>query len=78
MQLKKSNGEIFDTLINIVPLRQKNGSIKAFIGTFRGVTERKRADEALRESEEKYRALFAAESDGIVVVERGTGIIHGL
>ena len=42
------------------------------------MTERKRADEALRESEEKYRALFAAESDGIVVVERGTGIIHGL
>ena len=31
--------------------------------------------EALRESEEKYRALFAAESDGIFVVDKESGII---
>ncbi|MCX6699780.1 MAG: PAS domain S-box protein [Methanomicrobiales archaeon] len=30
---------------------------------------------ALRESEEKYRALFAAESDGIFVVDKESGII---
>jgi PAS domain S-box-containing protein len=39
------------------------------------ITERKRAEEALRESEEKYRALFTAESDGIFVVDKETGTI---
>ncbi|MEI7433585.1 MAG: PAS domain S-box protein [Methanomicrobiales archaeon] len=40
-----------------------------------GNRDRKRAEEALAVSEEKYRALFAAESDGIFVVDKDTGII---
>jgi PAS domain S-box-containing protein len=39
------------------------------------ITDRKLAEEALRESQEKYRGVFAAESDGIVVVDRETEII---
>ena len=37
--------------------------------------DRKRAEETLRDSEEKYRALFAAESDGIFIVDKETGTI---
>jgi PAS domain S-box-containing protein len=48
---------------------------EVLIGVSRDVTERKRAEEALQESEEKYRALFAAESDAIFVVDKETGII---
>ena len=48
---------------------------EVLIGVTRDVTERRQAEEALRESEEKYRVLFAAVSDGIVVVERETGVI---
>jgi len=43
--------------------------------SFRDITERIKTEEALRESEEKFRGIFAAESDGILVVERETGII---
>ncbi len=46
-----------------------------FLATFIDLTDSKRAEEALRESEEKYRALFAAESDGIFVIDKETGII---
>jgi PAS domain S-box-containing protein len=35
--------------------------------------ERKRTEEALRESEEKYRQLFEVESDAIVLADRETG-----
>jgi PAS domain S-box-containing protein len=48
---------------------------EVLIGVTRDVTERRQAEEALRESEEKYRVLFAAVSDGIVVFERETGLI---
>ncbi len=55
--------------------RDTNGKVIGFHGTVQDITERQRAKEALRESEEKYRALFAAESDGIFVVDKETGTI---
>ncbi|HSL30572.1 MAG TPA: PAS domain S-box protein, partial [Anaerolineales bacterium] len=37
------------------------------------ITERKLAEEALRESEENYRQLFEAESDAILLIDNATG-----
>ncbi len=54
LQLKKCNGKTFDTLINIVPIREQDGSIKAFIGSIRDITEQKQMETTLRESEKKY------------------------
>ncbi len=38
-------------------------------GVFSDVTERKRAEESLRDSEEKYRQLFSTETEAIVILE---------
>lgn len=61
----KRGGEIIDVLITTMPVRNPDGSVKAFVGTMRDVTERKRAERALRESEGKLRSLFEHSLDGI-------------
>jgi PAS domain S-box-containing protein len=52
-------------------VRDAEGRILGYEGTFVDITERKRAEEALRESEEKYRTLVERANDGICVIQDG-------
>ena len=52
------------------PLRDAAGTIVGAIETFQDTTERKRAEEALRESEEKFREIAEVTSDWIWKVDR--------
>ncbi len=42
------------------------------VGVIRDITERKRTEEAMRDSEERYRALAEHSADGILIAERET------
>ncbi|MHC1729114.1 MAG: PAS domain S-box protein [Syntrophobacteraceae bacterium] len=55
------------------PLIGRDGSIIGFIQSIRDVSDRKHAEEAVRQSEEKYRQLFETVSDAILVFDGETG-----
>lgn len=58
-----------DCWLELVAFRLEDEERKLGV-IFRNVTERKRAEQALRESEERYRELFESMTEGFCVLER--------
>lgn len=58
-----------------VPFFAPDGSLLGFRGVDRDITQRKRVEEALRESTGQLQAIYDGIADGLVVAEVGTGKI---
>jgi PAS domain S-box-containing protein len=56
---------------SVFPLRNEKGDVIGFRGISRDITERKRAEEALRQSEERYRTILEEMEDAYFEVDLG-------
>ncbi|MBX3603464.1 MAG: PAS domain S-box protein [Rubrivivax sp.] len=64
-QLVRRDGGRYELELRGVPIVHRGEPHVLYIG--RDITERKRAERALRDSEEQYRAIFNASADGLVL-----------
>jgi len=70
LPVKRKDGTVFHAEINSSPMIVDGR--KCLMGVFRDVTDRKRAQVALEESEARFRTLFDSAADGIIVADAET------
>jgi len=68
LEFIKKDGSKIEFLISGAPLFDKHGNIVGSIGTMTDISERKKIEQALIESEEKFRSIVQALNDSITIV----------
>ena len=68
-RIRRSDGEIRWIGHVCQPVQGSNGTFLGFRAGNRDITANKRAEEALRESEERYKTVFEGAAEGILVAE---------
>ena len=64
-RIVRPDGTLHWIRTNLSPIKNEEGKISRYVGIADDITERKKAEEALRESEEKYRELVKHAPTGI-------------
>jgi PAS domain S-box-containing protein len=69
------DGKIAWLETNKVPLHDENGNVVGILGTYEDITVRKKAEEALRESEQRFRSLVDNMIEATLIIDRNGFII---
>ena len=70
-----ASGEVRDWLASYYPVRTAEGEVVGVHGVILDITERKQSEESLRTSEIRFRRLFEAAKDGVLILDGQTGQI---
>lgn len=65
----RKDGQVVWGYLTVSPLRDSQGNTRSIVVTVQDITDRKRAEEALKKSEEKYRQLIESLNEGIWVID---------
>jgi PAS domain S-box-containing protein len=68
---RRKDGNDFPVQLSLAPVITEKGELIAIVGVVRDITERKQAEEALRNSEQRYRLLIETVNEGILVAQNG-------
>jgi PAS domain S-box-containing protein len=71
VKMRRSDGSIHWVSINSRVARDRAGGLIYHEGTMRDITKRKEAEEALAESEERYRTAIEHSNDGVAIIRQG-------
>ena len=69
------SGDLIYLLTSKVPLQDDSGKIRGVLGTYLDITERKKAEKAVLESEMRYRTLYEESFDGLFITSPGGKIL---
>jgi PAS domain S-box-containing protein len=69
LKLRKKDGSLMDCLFTATVRRAEDRGILGYQGIIRDITEHKRADEAIKQSEAKYRTILEAMEEGYFEVD---------
>ncbi|MFN0277544.1 MAG: PAS domain S-box protein [Pyrinomonadaceae bacterium] len=73
--IEQPSGARLPVLVNFAALKNQKGEITGAITSFSDITDRKRAEERLRESEQNFRAVFTQTSAGIAQTDLTGGFV---
>ncbi len=65
----REDGSLLWLRTSKVPLREQDGRVFGVLGTYEDITDHRRSEEALRESEDRYRTLVENLGEGIAIVD---------
>ncbi|MEG3991126.1 PAS domain S-box protein [Microcoleus sp. S28C3] len=74
-RMRAADGNYRYFQVRAVPIQNEDGSIREWVGTCTDIHDRKQAEEAIKQSEERYRSLIAATSQIVWAMDaegRGT------
>ena len=72
--VRRKDGSVFYADINSLPIRFSGAA--CLMGVFRDVTERKQAEDRLRENESRFRSVIEQSLDGIVLTDEEGHVIE--